>query len=138
MIAVDAGVIVACVCEHPQHAAALALLERDPYWIAPMLWQSEVRNVIGLKLCIHAGLVTPQEAVEAYADALALLAHGTRDVDPLACLQTLLRYGLSGYDAEYVSLAEQEGADLVTTDRRLVENLRAKGFQAARLLGLQP
>jgi predicted nucleic acid-binding protein len=134
MIVVDAGVIVAAVCDHPHHEAAITLLEKDSNWLAPVLWRSEVRNVIGLKLCNIARLISPDEAVEAYEDALALLAHGTRPVDPLACLQTMLRYNLSGYDAEYVTLSQVEGVELVTTDRRMVNKLRAKGFHAVQLL----
>ncbi|TVR54873.1 MAG: PIN domain-containing protein [Puniceicoccaceae bacterium] len=135
MIVVDAGVIVACVCEHPRHQAALALQESDPDWLAPPLWKSEVRNVIGLKLCSMARLITAEEAFEAYEDALAILAPGTREVNPVQCLKTVLRYGVSGYDAEYATLAQAEGVDMVTTDQRLVNRLKTKGFSGVRLLG---
>jgi len=134
VIVVDAGVIVATVCDHPKHAAAMALFERDPHWLAPALWRSEVRNVLGLKLCILAQLISQKEAVESYQDALALLEPGTRQVDPVRCLHTSLQYQLSGYDAEYVTLALDEKVDLVTTDNRMVKKLKAHGFDSVTLL----
>lgn len=134
MIVVDAGVVVACVCDHPLHARAQGLFAEDPDWLAPQLWQAEVRNVIGQKLCRLAKLITEEEAIEAYQDALTLLQTGTRTVDPLACLKISLRYGLSGYDAEYVALAKQEGLTLVTTDKAMVKKLNEAGDRAVRLL----
>jgi len=130
VIAVDAGVIVARVTRHASTEAALALEHEDDEWIAPLLWQAEVRNILAVKLHRIAG----ELAVEAYADALALLAGRTKAVDPVKALAVTLRWQISGYDAEYVSLAEVFGVELITTDKRLVNHLAGKGYTGCRLL----
>lgn len=134
MIAVDAGVIVARVTRHAFTEAALALEHEDDEWIAPLLWQAEVRNILAVKLHRIAGELTRDEAVEAYADALALLAGRTKAVDPVKALAVTLQWQISGYDAEYLTLAEVFGVELVTTDKRLVNHLAGKGDTGCRLL----
>lgn len=136
MIVVDAGVIVALVCDHPLHHQAMALLEEDPEWIAPLLWQSEVRNVIGQKLHTIAKIISEDEAIEAYQDAVDLLKKGTRSVDPISCMKISLNYGISGYDAEYVALSQEAGVDLMTTDQRLLNKLHDSGYKGIHSLGL--
>ena len=46
MIVVDANVVAYAVLPGDQTSLAIAALEQDAEWVAPSLWQSEVRNVL--------------------------------------------------------------------------------------------
>ena len=71
VIVVDTNVIAHLYlpCEHTQ--AAEALLESDPEWAAPVLWRSELRNV--LAGYIRRGALTFEQAAAIQAEAEDLL-----------------------------------------------------------------
>ena len=46
MIVVDANEVAHAILPGEHTSLAIAALERDPEWVAPTLWQSEVRNVL--------------------------------------------------------------------------------------------
>ncbi len=74
-----------------QHtAAARTTLTRDPEWAAPVLWRSELRNVLALYLASH--------------DVLALAKSS----------------GRSACDCEFVVTARHLNVKLVTSDRPLL------------------
>jgi predicted nucleic acid-binding protein len=82
--------------------------------------------------CAHAltraqrqGRVTPAEVIALMADLLTTLPHfhPHEALLPRAiAISVQARHGV--YDCLYVALAEREGCELVTTDRRLLNNLQ--------------
>lgn len=92
---------------------------KDPSWSVPPLWASEVRHVL-LKY-VRNGSVSLGEALAA-VEALSILV----SVEPVGHAEVLHaadRYGLSGYDAEYVALAERLGVPLVTSDKQVLRGV---------------
>ena len=91
---------------------------------APALCDLEV--VSALRTILRRDLATvpwAEEALQDYLD-LPLTRHGHQKLVH-RCFQ--LRNALSPYDAAYVALAEDLGADLVTTDQRLARTAESLG-----------
>jgi predicted nucleic acid-binding protein len=83
---------------------------------APSLVAYETANII--RRHELAGTVSPDQAVQAHGDLLALaIEHWPYEL--LAARAWELRRNLSSYDASYVALAELIDATLVTLDRRI-------------------
>ncbi len=124
-VVLDASVGIAVVRDEPAAAgirasiAGWARLDRE--MLVPSLFWIEVLNPLARK---HR--YSSEEMLRA-VDALEDLAITTIDPDRTLLLLTvdhIERYGLTAYDAHYLALAHQLGADLATLD---VDLLRAAG-----------
>ena len=118
MIVADTNVITYLLLPTPMTAAAEALYQHDPEWSAPLLWRSELRNVLALYmrkqlLALDAALAI-QEKAEDLLQGHEFQVHST---DVLRLAQTS---GCSAYDCEFVALAEDLGTRLYTADKRLL------------------
>lgn len=102
--------------EPVRSATARAVHQRDPGWTVPPLWASEVRHV-RMKY-VRSGALSVPEALDA-VEALDVLV-AVRPVAHAEVLGAADTYGLSGYDAEYVALAERLGVPLVTSDKHVL------------------
>ena len=116
MIVADTNLVVYAVTEGDRVSATDRVRNRDAIWVAPPLWTSEFRNT--LVTYVRAGRLTPAEAHETWEVGRALVTDAP--VDPAAVLDAAFARGLSGYDAEFVALAEVLAAPLVTDDRRVL------------------
>jgi predicted nucleic acid-binding protein len=118
VIVVDANVVVYYAVPGPRTPLAERAREADPDWHAPLLWRSEVRNVL-------AGLARRGEmdlglAVEVMGAAQVMLGGREYEVDSTAVLERAVESGCTAHDCEYVVLAEQLGVPLVTVDRQVL------------------
>jgi len=118
VIVVDSNVIAYLYLPGEFTSAAEALLERDPEWIAPALWRSELRNI--LTGYVRRELMTLEQAVAIQREAEALLAPGEADVDSGVVLGLAAQSGCTAYDCEFVALAKAFGISLVTMDKALL------------------
>lgn len=118
MIVVDTNVVAYAVLPGTRTAAALALAERDPDWLAPSLWRHELRNV--LATLMRARGLTLSQALAAFAGAEQLVTDAPAEPTTEDRLRFAARGRVSAYDAEFVCVAEALGAALVSSDRRLV------------------
>lgn len=119
MIVVDTNVLAYLYlpCEHT--AAAESLLERDPDWAAPLLWRSELRNV--LLGYARRGALTLAQATAIQTEAEDLMRGAEYEVDSAAVLALAEKTDCSAYDCEFVTLANALGTRLVTQDRRVLQ-----------------
>ena len=119
MIVVDSNVVAYLYMDAGYGPAAAALLERDQDWIAPLLWRSELRNVLAGGLRRRGLRIEEARAIQ--SEAQALMSDGEYEVDSDTVLDLVNRSDCSAYDCEYVALAKQLGLKLVTMDRKVLQ-----------------
>ena len=117
MIVVDTNVVAYAVLPGDRTESSLAVAERDPAWIAPILWRFELRNV--LATAIRVKYLRLPVALAAFSTAEALVADAEFLSSTEECLRLAARGGVSAYDAEFVLAAERLSLPLVTADRKL-------------------
>jgi len=96
-----------------------ALLLKDSHWIAPLLWRSELRNI--LTLYLRKDMITMSDAAEIQQQAEALLSGNEYKVNSLEVIQIAHESGCSAHDSEFVSLAINTNSKLVTADKKILK-----------------
>lgn len=130
MIVVDTNTIAYLYLPSDYSDDVETLLRKDADWIAPLLWRSELRNI--LALYVRNGMITFGDAAEVQQQAEALLSGNEYEVNSLEVLQIANESGCSAYDAEFISLAKNTGTRLITADKKI---LRAFPDIASELKG---
>ena len=119
MIVVDTNVIAYLYLPGEHTAKAEALLERDPDWAAPLLWRSELRNI--LAGYVRRKALTLDAARQVQTEAESLLTGAEHEVDSRLVLDLVSQSDCSAYDCEFVALAITLGVKLVTMDGKLLK-----------------
>ena len=119
MIVADTNLISYLVVPGSFTAAAEQVLRKDPFWNAPILWRSELRNVLAKH--IRGGHVTLPAALNAMLRAETLFAGREHAVDSPSVLSLAAASGCTAYDCEFVALAQAEGWPLVTSDKQVLK-----------------
>jgi len=128
MIVVDTNVIAYLWLPGDFTAAAERVLVEDADWAVPLLWRSEFRNV--LAGAVRRRTLPQPRALAIAAAAEAQLEGREYSVASARVLSLAHRSGCSAYDCEFVALAEDLGARLVSNDSAV---LRAFGTIAVSL-----
>lgn len=117
MIVADTNLIVYLFITGDQTSLAQKVLDLDPQWIVPPLWQSEFRNVLAASM--RRGM-TLLEAKQIMEDALQTLEK--RQIMPAneKILELIAESDCTAYDCEFIALAKQLGIQVVTADKQLV------------------
>ena len=116
MIVVDTNVLAYALIEGPLTEAARRVLREDPEWRIPELWRHEFLNI--LVNYVRAGMDLSQ-AVSTWNKANEIAHDSVLPVDLRKALGTAVQYQLSGYDAQFIALAQMLGVRCVTADRKL-------------------
>ena len=124
MIVVDTNVIAYLLLPGDFTQRAEALLKREPDWAAPVLWRSEMRNVLATLL--RQGRLTLPQATAVQAEAESLLAGAEYSVASPRVLELSASSDCSAYDCEFVALAEVLDVTLYTLDARLLRAFPAR------------
>jgi len=104
------------------------VLKRDPVWAAPLLWRSEFRNVLsGL---VRQGAVGMDIARRVLFEAERQMKGREFAVPSDLVLDLAVSSGCSAYDCEFVALARDLDAPLVTQDRKLLAAFRGIAVSA--------
>jgi predicted nucleic acid-binding protein len=115
VIVVDSNVIAYCWINGDRTALAHRLRKLDPDWHAPVLWRSELRNILaGYR---RDGSLDDSQVRQIMVAAEAALAGREHYVPSDRVFAVTRASRLSAYDAEFVLLAEILGAPLVTEDK---------------------
>ncbi len=118
MIVVDSNVIAYCWIRGERTALAHRLRRLDPDWHAPVLWRSELRNIlVGYR---RDGSLAEGQVRRIMAAAEAGLAGREHHLPSERVFAVTERHRLSAYDAEFIALAEILGVSLVTEDRAIL------------------
>lgn len=118
MIVVDTNIIAYLYLPGEHTAAAEALLEREVDWCAPILWRSELRNI--LAGYVRRKDISFEQAASLQAEAEGLLAGGEYEVESRAVLELVRDSDCSAYDCEFVALAAKLDTTLFTMDKKLL------------------
>jgi predicted nucleic acid-binding protein len=126
-IVIDASVALKWTVTEPGSDAANALLERDMLLVAPEHLLGEVGD--GLRKRVAQGRLTPEDAVAAIDSILRLEIEFVSGAERWArTLTDALRWGVTTYDALYVAVAVDLGAELITADQRLLASAISVGL----------
>jgi predicted nucleic acid-binding protein len=132
MIVVDSNVIAYCWIHGEQTALAHRLRRLDPDWHAPVLWRSELRNILtGYR---RDGSLTGEQVRRVMAAAEAGLAGREHHLPSDRVFAVTERYRLSAYDAEFVALADILGVPLVTEDRAILRSWPGQALELVAAL----
>ncbi|WP_290650496.1 type II toxin-antitoxin system VapC family toxin [Aquisalimonas sp.] len=118
MIAADTNLLVYLLLTGEHTAAAERVLEQDAEWAVPLLWRSELRNVLALYL--RRGLLAYEAALEVFQQAELLVQGREYEVDTAQVMACVSESSCSAYDCEFVSLAHELKVPLVTSDRKVI------------------
>ena len=120
MIVVDTNVIAYLLIPGERTTQAEMALKTDPLWVAPLLWRSELRNV--LMLYIRQKMMQLTYALSVMQRAEQLFANKEYHVASDKILQMVTTCDLSAYDCEYVFLAKNLSTKLLTVDKKILRS----------------
>lgn len=126
MIVVDTHLLAYLYLSTELTPQAEPLLVKEPDWAAPMLWRSELRNVLALYL--RRELLTLEQAC-------AMQAEAEYDVPSLDVLRLVQSSDCSAYDCEFVALAKRLNVKLVTADKKILKEFPGVAVTMAEALG---
>jgi predicted nucleic acid-binding protein len=130
VIVVDTNVIAYLYLTTDFTPQAEALLVHEPEWAAPLLWRSELRNVLAQYL--RQGSLDFDTAFSIQSEAEALLAERELEVGSFDVLRLAQASGCSAYDCEFVALAQRLSVPLVTTDKKVLAAFPAVAIPLSR------
>ena len=117
MIVIDANILVYSLIEGDFTPLVQKLREKDTDWRTTPLCLHEILNVLA---------TYERRAVLTLSQCKKLLEHAERfieiaqsEVEMDAALIVAAKYAITGYDAQYVALAQSLNAPLITEDRKL-------------------
>lgn len=133
MIVVDTNIISCLFFPSKFSELTEELIVKDPHWIAPILWRSELRNV--LAGYIRNDLIEFEDSTAIMNRAENLLSDNEYQVSSISVLNLVLNSNCSAYDCEYVALAKQNKTFLVTQDKKVIKNFPDIAFPLDSILG---
>jgi predicted nucleic acid-binding protein len=117
MIVVDTNVIIPLFIRSAESAAAIALREKDDVWRTEAFALVEISNVLATYQ--RAKFLTASEAQRHLQSAERFLGPHLFSISNQDALAQAIRYGITAYDARFLTVAEALGVKLVTEDVRL-------------------
>lgn len=118
MIVVDSNIIAYCWINGPRTTLAQSVRVKDPEWHAPILWRSEMRNI--LTGYLRDGSLDGAQISRVMETAESALAGSEHIVPSPPVLEAAGRSRLSAYDCEFVVLASVLAVPLVTADKAIL------------------
>ena len=118
MIVVDTNIIGYLFLSSEQSLLAERALEKDSEWAAPILWRSELRNVLALYM--RKNLIKLEHAQYIMEGALELLRGREYEVSSYEVLRLASESKCSAYDCEFIAAANDLKAPLITVDKELL------------------
>ncbi len=117
MIVVDTSVIASLWVPNDMEELAYEVLRKDPDWVAPLLWRSELRNVLALYL--RKNILELSTVLQSMQEAEQLMESNAYEVNSTQVLQLVHNSSCSSYDCEFVALADDLGVKLVSFDKQI-------------------
>jgi predicted nucleic acid-binding protein len=118
MIVIDTNIIAYLYLPTENTESAENLLIKEPIWSAPSLWRSEFRNVLALYL--RKDIITLEQAIQIQTEAESLMDGNEFEINSIDILKLVRDSPCSAYDCEFVALAQDLDATLVTADKKII------------------
>ena len=119
MIVVDTNIIHYCWVRGVHTDVAQAVRQQDSDWHAPILWRSELCNV--LTAYLRRQSLSREQIVEILDAADQALAGSEHVIADQLVLDVVEGSMLTAYDAEFVALASALSVPLVTADKTVLK-----------------
>ena len=119
MIIADTSLIACLAIRNENAELAGAVCAADPVWAAPVLWRSEFRHA--LVKCIQRAGMSLDEAMRALQSAEEIMAGREYQVSSGRVLELAARSKCTGFDCEYIALAQDLDVPLVTADPQILK-----------------
>jgi predicted nucleic acid-binding protein len=119
VIIADTSLIACLAIRNEDAELAGAVCAADPVWAAPVLWRSEFRHA--LVKCIQRAGMSLDEAMRALQSAEEIMAGREYQVSSGRVLELAARSKCTGFDCEYVALAQDLDVPLVTADPQILK-----------------
>jgi predicted nucleic acid-binding protein len=118
VIVADTNLVAYVIIPGTNTPAAERVRAKDSEWIAPPLLRYELMNVVAQ--AFRQGQVDRDDAARIYRRGLSLVTLEDLPADPITILNLCHSSGCSPYDLEFVRLAMEHSAQLVTEDGKLM------------------
>ena len=119
MIVVDTNVIGYLFLSSEQSLFAEHALKIDSQWAAPIIWRSELRNVLALYM--RKNIIKLEDAQRIMNSALELLRGREYEVSSYDVLSLASESGCSAYDCEFIAVSNELKVSLLTADKQLLQ-----------------
>ena len=133
MIVVDTNIIGYLYLTNAHSTQAERALLKDPLWVAPLLWRSELRSV--LTLYLRKKLLTLADAQQIMEEALHLMQDREYETASHQVLSLAAASTCSAYDCEFVALAKDLNVPLITVDRQVLNQFPDVATPLAEFIG---
>ncbi len=118
MIAVDTNTLAYYWIPGVHSAVVEQVFLKDPDWVTSPLWKYEFRNT--LAGYIRKNLILPADAIQIIEEAERKMDGKEIYVPPSQNIKLIQQSKCSGYDCEFVAIAENLGVPLVTSDKLIL------------------
>jgi predicted nucleic acid-binding protein len=132
MIVVDTNVLASLWVPNDMEEDAYRVLKKDPDWAAPMLWRSELRNV--LSIYFRKDILDLFTIMQAMQEAEQLMGSHTFEVNTTQVFQFVNASSCSAYDCEFVALAQDLKMQLVTFDEQICNEFPEVAFHPEKYI----
>lgn len=118
MIVVDTNVIGYLFLSSERSLIVECVLRKDSEWAAPLIWRSELRNVLALYM--RKNIITLEHAHRIMDSAMELLRGREYKVSSYEVLRLASESKCSAYNCEFIAVANDLKAPLITVDKQLL------------------
>jgi predicted nucleic acid-binding protein len=119
VIVVDTNVVHYCWVRGQHTQLAQAVRRKDPDWHVPLLWRSELRNV--LTAYLRRDLLSLEQIRGIMGIVDRALAGSEHIIADDGVLDVVASSALTAYDAEFVALARALSVPLVAADKAILK-----------------
>lgn len=118
MIVVDTNVIGYLFLSSDRSVLAERALKKDSDWAAPIIWRSELRNVLALYM--RKNIIRLDQAQNIMKGSLELMEGREYEISSYEVLRLASGSKCSAYDCEFVAAANDLKVPLITVDNQLL------------------
>jgi len=120
MIVVDTNIIGYLFLTSEKSTLTEQAFQKDSLWAAPLLWRSEMRNVLALYL--RKGFLSLENTHRIMEEATNLMMSKEYEVASHQVLELVNISTCSAYDCEFVALARDLNVPLLSLDRQILKD----------------